>query len=627
MRSGKQFWARKIGAYLLILFAVVAPGDAYATPVIEALDVLATVTKDGILSVEETLTVLFDEPSSTDLTRGISGYYSQKERGNKKTGFVLLDATLDERPTKTNIRRNPDSLRLTLAPKGNLFSPGKHVFKLKYELINMIALDNDDPERNLLTWSLVRESSCPILRISVQLKLPDSEDVRKEISPFTLFTGHLEGLPEGEGVRGEGGLLWSTAPLPEGKAFTLYASWKGLVSHSDRSVSPWRYWDLCVMALLLGYYFFIWGTYGRLPKRQAAAGSLEPPENLSPGLLRYLRDSGLSARGLTAEILSLAVKGYIHLFNFTALTADELAQDKENNGVGKTHADTTRYSLLERMTDRKYRLHLNFPVEEISSSSATENILLHNLFVQHGDTDVVLDETCSTRLKAAFRALARNFSELGQRFSFRHMKRWVQGLVFFEGYTAFVMFQTLSQGVGGIEPGSEHALAFMAPLFFLMPLLGGEKIWKQSTPLFILRTGIPLFFCACSLAILHQQGMDPLSIAALAGSIAVIGFFWKIVPTRSEEGQRLLDKIEGFQRGLGSRAELKEQDDIEKFEALLPYAYALDLEQTLITRYSPLISRKHRAKWHTAETRFGSGSEHYTLSYELGEAIKTILQK
>ncbi|MDR1979233.1 MAG: DUF2207 domain-containing protein [Synergistaceae bacterium] len=651
MRSRKQFWQKKFGAYLLIFFltffliffAVAAPASARVeTPVIESLDVRATVTKDGILSVEETLAVLFDGPLSMDLTRGISGHYSQNGPQKIKTGFVLLDATLDERPTKINIRRNPDSLRLTLAAKGDPFSPGRHVFKLKYELINMVIFRTDNaPQQDLLTWSLVRESSYPILRISVEVKLPGEGDVEPgnisardapkgfSPSPFRIFTGRLEDVREGEGVRVERpGLISTTTRLPEGKAFTLYMSWdKGLVSQNDRSVSPWRYWDLCVMTLLTVYYVFIWSAYGRSPKRQTPTLSLEPPENLSPGLLRCIRDAGPSARALAAEILNLAVKGYVHLYNFTA---SEPPREKNKEKPGKkAHADTkTRYSLLERMMGRKYRLHLNLPVEEFLSLSVTENILLHNLFAQHGETDVILDETCSARLRAAFRALSRNFSELGRRFFFQHMKRWVLGLVFFEGYTAFVMFQTLSRGVGGIEPGSEHALAFMAPLFFLTPLLGGETIWKQSTPMFILRTGIPLFFCACSLAILRQQGMDPLSIASLVGGIAVIGFFWKIAPVRSEEGQRLLDQIEGFQMGLGSRAELKEQDDIEKFEALLPYAYALDLEQTLIARYAPLISRlRHHAKWHTAETRgFSSGSEHYTLSYELGEAIKTILR-
>jgi hypothetical protein len=596
------------------------------------------VTRSGILSVEETLTVLFDDALSADLTRGISRHSSPNGHGNVKTGFVLLDATLDEQPTKINIRRNPDSLRLTLAAKGDHIPPGKHVFKLKYELINMIIPHPDNtPEEDLLIWSLVRESSCPILRISVEVKLPGRENTpienpQKEIPPFKLFTGYLDDFREGEKIHVEKpGLISTTARLPEGKAFTLCMSWdKGLVSYNDRSVSPWRYWDLCVMILLLGYYIFTWFTCGRSPKRQTATLNVDPPENLSPGLLRYIRDIGISARVLTAEILNLSVKGYVYLYNFTA---GEPVWDK---GKGKTksgrkaHAGTkTRYSLLERMMGRKYRLHLNLSGEALSSLSATENILLYNLFVQHGDTDVILDETCSIRLQAALRALTRNFSELGRRFFFRHMKRWVRGLVLFEGYTAFVMFQTLSQGVGGIEPGSEHALAFMAPLFFLTPLLGGEKIWKQSTPMFILRTGIPFFFCACSVAILRQQGMDPLSIFALTGSIAAIGFFWKMAPVRSEEGQHLLDKIEGFQLGLGSRAELKEQDNIEKFEALLPYAYALDLEQALIARYDPLISRsRHHSKWHISETRdFSGGAEHYTLSYELGEAIKTILEK
>ncbi|MDR2180905.1 MAG: DUF2207 domain-containing protein [Synergistaceae bacterium] len=669
----------------MVLWAVLSlPGDARGeAPVIENLEVFAAVTQNGILSVEETLTVLFEGTLSADLTRGISGHYSSDEYKHLKTGFVLLNATLDEHPTKISIRRNPDSLRLTLAAEGDHFSPGRHVFKLKYELINMIVpqtfpqtvpqtisqtVPRSDNIADLLIWSLVRESSCPILRISVEVKLPDtpsatSLDNRKEPSPFRLFTGYLSDYREGEKIHIERpGLMRTTARLPEGKAFTLHIAWdKGLVIHGDRRVSPWRYWDLGVMILLFVYYVFTGLTYGRSPKRQTASLSFEPPENLSPGLLRCIRDAGMSARALTAEILNLAVKGYIHLYNFTA---GESAEDKTKSGR-KRYTDTkARYSLLEYMMERKYRLHLNLsaatlppdalPSESIHSESihpktlpsetlpsgtlpsgalpplsAGENILLFNLFGQRGNADLILDETCAPRLRASFRALARNFSEQGRRYFFQHMKRWGWGLALFEGYTAFVMFQTLSQGVGGIEPGSEHALAFMAPLFFLTPLLGGEKIWKQSTPMFILRTGIPFFFCACSLAILRQQGMDPLSISALIGSIAVMGFFWKAAPIRSEEGQNLLDKIEGFQMGLGSRGELKEQDTIEKFETLLPYAYALDLEQSLIARYDPLISpSRHHAKWHTSETRgFSGGSEHYMLSYELGEAVNALLQK
>ncbi|MDR2136646.1 MAG: DUF2207 domain-containing protein, partial [Synergistaceae bacterium] len=421
------------------------------------------------------------------------------------------------------------------------------------------------------------------------------------------------------------GVLSTTTELPEEKDFTLYISWdKGFVTANNRNISPWRYGDLTAMILLTLYYAWTWWTCGRLPKRQTAPLSTVPPEDLSPGLLRYLRDMRPSARALTAEILNLAVKGYICLDNVEDKLGSD-GTDKKTFSGGKRH-----YSMLERMMSRKYRLRLNTSLLDSPALTSTEKILLHNLFAQ-GEEAMVLDESCAVRLNTAFRALIRNFSDLGKRFLFQRMGRWLWGLVCFEAYTGFVMFQDLSRGVGGIEPSSEHALAFMAPLFFLTPLLGGETLWKQSTPMFILRTGIPLFFCACSLTLLHQQGMDSLSIATLAGSIAVIGFFWEIAPRRSEEGQRLLDKIEGFQLGLGSRAELKEEDGeeggIEKFERLLPYAYALDREQPLIARYDPLISRlRHRAKWHTAESHsLCSGAEHYTLTYELGEAIKAVL--
>ncbi|MDR1378758.1 MAG: DUF2207 domain-containing protein [Synergistaceae bacterium] len=626
------------------IFSLIAvtPGKACGEgTVIEDLSVLATVTKGSILSVEETLIVFFDGlPLSEDLTRGISRRYVRDGYEKNKTGFVLLDATLDGQPAKTDIQRRTDSLRLTLARRGGGFMSapmwGRHVFKLKYELINMISffdpenaqeysLEGMPADQDLLIWNLVQGSSCPILRISVEVKLPDPESTEKEGPAFGLFTGHMSTLDRGESIHTERpGALSTTAELPEGSDFTLYMSWdKGFVMGTHQNVSPWRYLDLGAMILLTIYYAYTWWAYGRLFKRQTAPLSVIPPANLSPGLLRYLRDMRPSARILTAEILNLAVKGYIRLDN-----AEDAADGKkdERKDERKTPVRQSYYSTLERMMSRKYRLRPNDSSLNSPALTATEKILLHNLFAQGGEP-VVLDESCAARLKTAFRALIRSFSDVGKRFFFQHMGRWVLGLVCFEAYTGFIMFQNLSQGVGGIEPSSEHALAFMAPLFFLTPLLGGETLWRQSTPMFILRTGIPLFFCACSLTLLHQQGMDSLSIATLAGSIAVIGFFWEIAPSRSEEGQKLLGEIEGFQLGLGSRAELREQDNIEKFESLLPYAYALGLEQPLIARYDPLISPlRHRAKWHTnASHSLSSGAEHYTLTYELGEAIKTFL--
>ncbi len=585
--------------------------------IIENLKVSASITEKGVLSVEETLYVFFDGPLSKDLTRSISGHYAKSGREKNKTGFVLLNATLDGQPVKTFIQRNPDNLKLVLARKGDHFDTGLHVFKLKYELINMIVFH---PEQDTLIWRLVRESAVPVVSISVDVTLPGQETERH----FRLFSGQLGDMKEGEGtVVDRPGSMATQLTLEEGKSFTMNISWdKGLVMDNARTHSEWRTWDLIILGFLVFYYIFTWYRYGRSPKRETVTPSTTPPENLSPGLLRTLRGGKPDVRALTAEILNLAVKGYIHLDDFTA---DEKLQGKPQEK--SPHNTKRNYSSLERMMGRKYRLRLSVDPENAEFMTSTENILLHNLFEKYNKTEIILDDSCIQCVKTTLRVLSRNFSELGKRFFFSHTKRWVLGLIIFQAYTAFAMFSVLSQGVGGIEPDSEHALAFMAPLFFLTPLLGGEKIWKQSMSLFILRTGIPLVFSACALAVLRQQGTDALSIAALCGSIAVIGFFWKIAPVRSEEGIHLLDKIEGFQLGLGSRADLKEGDTIEKFEALFPYAYALDRERPLIARYDPLITRlRHHARWHTADTHsFNGGAEYYSLAYELGEAIQSIL--
>jgi hypothetical protein len=637
--------SRRAALSLVVAFALALPFAASAGargPVIQNLEVQAALSQEGILSVEETLTWFSDAdgPLPRDFTRGVSGHYTKSGDAKDKTGFVLLSATLDGNPIRINIRRNPDNLRLTLLTQNSKIKSGLHVFKLKYELVNMVVFNLG---HDMMIWRLVRESSYPIERAAVSVKLPETVPVAKNGDPFRSFSGQLDGLSEGEGTEtgtgtGTGtGKLSTFVPIEEGKSLTLYMSWdKGLVTEILPGVSRWRVWDAAVLALLVLYYAAIGVIYGRpaSPKDPAKPAPATPesqegfglaPYGLSPGLLRYVCDAGLSARALTAELLSLAVKGYIQVENFIADETNETNEKPQHEKPLKKAGAKKRYSSLELMMGRRYRLRANVD-PDADCLTATEGVLLHSLFSKYGQTAFNLDETCCARFEAAFRALDRNFASLGRGFFFQHMRRWVFGLFIFEAYTAFVMFKALSQGVGGIEPDMGHALAFMAPLFFLTPLLGGEKIWKQSTPMFILRTMVPLFFCACSLAVLRHQGMDPVSIAALAGCVAVIGFFWKIAPIRSEKGLSLLRKVDGFKLGLGSRAELREEDGLEKFESLLPYAYAFGLESALINRYDSLISRQRRnAKWGAGEGRGRSGAEYHTITYELGEAVKAVL--
>ena len=571
----------------------------------------AVITPEGVLAIEENLTVLFDgQVLSEDLKRSISGRYSPAEKKGERTGFVLLDSTLDEQPARFPIRRSADRLELVFAPKGKQLSMGRHQFKLRYELLNVIT---SDPEGDSLSWLLVRESSAVIRKIDVSVTLPGGK------RNFRHAEARMGEFLEGAAFP-EPGRAVTTRPLQPGESFQLILTWEhGLLPNLDGGRTLLRIGDTLMFGFLLLYSLFIAWRWGRSPQVPPAPPGLIPPEGLSPALLRHLRGTPCDSRGLTAEIFSLAVKGFVQVDGFTFMETPTQGTTKESGRV---------FSPLDRMMRRRYRLRLTGD-PQAEDLTSTERILLHNLFPSSDthEAELVLDASATSRVKTAFRALSRHLKELAAPFAFRHESRWSLGLLLFQIYTAFVMFRELSRGIGGVEPNASHAIAFIAPLFLLAPFLGGEKIWKNSTPWFILRTIIPLLFCSCALVVLKEQGIDTLSLLALAGSVLVLGLSWKTMPTYSEEGFHLQEQIRGFELGLSSRAQLKEEDTIERFEGLLPYAYALDQEQSLIARYDPLIATiRHHARWYTTDTPgFTGGAEYFSLTYELGESLKNIL--
>jgi uncharacterized membrane protein YgcG len=79
------------------------------------------------------------------------------------------------------------------------------------------------------------------------------------------------------------------------------------------------------LALLLGYYFFIWNRVGRDPPGRVIIPEYEMPPGQSAASMRYLRKMAYDNECFGAGILSLAVKGYLRI-------------DQESGilGIGKT---------------------------------------------------------------------------------------------------------------------------------------------------------------------------------------------------------------------------------------------------------------------------------------------------
>jgi hypothetical protein len=109
-----------------------------------------------------------------------------------------------------------------------------------------------------------------------------------------------------------------------------------------------------------------------------------------------------------------------------------------------------------------------------------------------------------------------------------------------------------------------------------------------------------------SLLVLAVNGLNPLSIGATILGVLLLPVFAFLMRAHSPAGRRLLDKIEGFRLYLDvaekDELNLKNPPEITPtlFEAFLPYALALDVEQRWGERFNASLSPEQAASYQPA---------------------------
>lgn len=118
----------------------------------------------------------------------------------------------------------------------------------------------------------------------------------------------------------------------------------------------------------------------------------------------------------------------------------------------------------------------------------------------------------------------------------------------------------------------------------------------------LLALGLMLLACSASIALGMRNGGLPFAAVPMLAMLAVVVAFGYLVRAPTAEGRRMLDYIEGLRRYLGvaEQADLQRLQppgpdgaggrepelDAARFEALLPYAVALEVEDAWTTRFT-----------------------------------------
>jgi len=617
-----KFW--RIAA---VIAALTLAGKALAAEVIHSFNSDVKVAKDGELSVTETLRV---RAEGNAMRHGIYRDFplTFRDAGGRlrEVTFSVTRVLRDGLSEPYHTERSHGFIRIYAGDKDVLVKPGEHTYVFTYRTGRQVRFFDGKPELN---WNVTGNFwRFPIETAAYDLHLVDGATPLR----WTGFTGRIgaRGIDWRGAISGDRTLSISTTrPLSPGEGLTVVAALPAdAVDPPSANTLLWydffdnRQWIIGGVGFLavLVYYFAAWGAFGRDPKGGTIIPLFHPPEGISPALANYIHKWGLTRekwRAFTAAALSLAVRGLVRL-------------DRSGGG------------LTLKMTGNK--------PDSATPPSAEERAILTKLTVTGGT--IVIDRAHSTTVAD----LASKFTSAvvagnRNRFFRRNLGYVILGVAL----TAAVVGAIFA--FGGLQDTDISVLALFAfgGIFagmFLLPILRavfgeGPKI-ARLVGLAIFVAGAAIFvstaFHIASAAALTglRESLPaartfiedyPFPFVLITAFAALNGIFLYLMKAPTELGRKVMDQLEGLRLYL----ETAEADRLnsgapeitaDRFEALLPYAVALDVEKPWVQAFEAALRRaypddadpmrRYQPGWYSGGGDWSSGSFDSAMTSTVG---------
>jgi uncharacterized membrane protein YgcG len=337
--------------------------------------------------------------------------------------------------------------------------------------------------------------------------------------------------------------------------------------------------------VVFGYYFAAWRSVGRDPRPGTIIPLFHPPKGVSPALANYIHRWGFGRqkwRAFTAAALSLAVRGLIQ-FDDSDKTLTLKALKKEPEG-GLGLLPPGERTILKWVNGQD-------GVAKIDRSNGSAVATVSSSF-----TSSIEGENCH-------RFFRRNFGYA------------VVGLIL----TAIVVIGTVVfGGLRDVDYLVLFAFVFGGAMIgaFAVPLLTailGAAVFRRIVTVVMTLFVLSIFFSIGGNFVIFffPNGFGgalpalwaffesyPFSFVLVTSFAALNGLFIYLMRAPTALGRPIMDQLEGFKLYL----ETAEKDRLnlqapeitaERFEALLPYAVALDVEKPWAEAFSAALSRAH----------------------------------
>ena len=306
---------RRVWRLFLLVLLAAAPAAAREL-VIESFDVTVRVNRDGTIDVSEIIRPRFTG-SWNGIYRTIPIEY-RTPQGLNYTLFLEVESITDENGRELRY----ESSRERHYRKFKVWVPNARdatrTVVIRYHVKNGLKFfdDHDELYWNVTgdEWPLVIEAA------SARIVLPAGAAGVRALA-FTGAYGSREQEADIE-VQGNEVQLRMRRPLEFREGLTAVVGWnKGLVEEPGTlekiSLFLQSNWPLFIPVFAFGLMFWIWHTRGRDPRLNPISVQYAPPEGLTPAEVGTLIDNSADMRDITATIVDLAVRGYVHIEEIT----------------------------------------------------------------------------------------------------------------------------------------------------------------------------------------------------------------------------------------------------------------------------------------------------------------------
>ncbi|MBY0532045.1 MAG: DUF2207 domain-containing protein [Xanthobacteraceae bacterium] len=557
-------------ALSFLLFAALG-GAAQSYERIRQFDSEVDVQTNGDLIVTEVITV---EAEGREIRRGIlrdfPTTYALPDGRRVVIGFEVISVARNGKSEQYSLESLYNGTRIRIGSSSVLLGRGTHTYTIKYRTTRQIGFFRDFDE---LYWNVTGTGwTFEIESAVATIRLP----VGAQIQARSFYTGAQGEKGQDARVVGESGnviVFRTTRQLPARNGLTVAIAWqKGIVSPPGPLLAA-RYFffdniaaSLSVLgfAMVFFYFFYQWFRYGRDPASGTIIPVFEPPTGMSAAGMRYVdRYANFDDKGFTAAIVELGVKGHLKI--------------TEDKGV----------TTVEKRDGSK-------PVHD------GEEAIKRHFFTKKKTLE--LKQANHVQIGGAREALKSNLARLyGNHFRHNYGK-WGWGL-----FLTFVAVVLCLTGIG-IQFSRVYASdAFVGTLLPIIPLLLASFALNNGFTArndngFLIGVGVVFGIIPAAIGLWYVwRSVDGFyevipTICAFASTM-LCAFYLEWMEAPTPQGRKALDHIEGFREYLGTADEGPRLEALnppaktpELFERMLPYAIALDVENTWAEKFKNVLA-------------------------------------